>query len=151
MLRKLRIAFSAVCGIVCLLLVALWLRSYRWQDVCGFQLPHSQRLSAMSMRGQLSFRKQVSSVDGLFRIRSYQIDRIFRNLARVSGESVETLNSMPRDNRLSFLVVPHWFHALAAALIAPVPWIKWRFSLRTLLIATTLAALVLGAIVYAVR
>ncbi len=26
--RKLRIAFSATCGIICLLLIALWVRSY---------------------------------------------------------------------------------------------------------------------------
>ncbi len=31
-LRLLRIAFSAVCGIVCLLLIALSVRSYWWFD-----------------------------------------------------------------------------------------------------------------------
>ena len=30
--RKLRIAWSAVCGIVCLLLIVLWVRSYWWRD-----------------------------------------------------------------------------------------------------------------------
>jgi hypothetical protein len=33
--RKLRIAFSAVCGIACVLLIALWVRSYMWRDNDG--------------------------------------------------------------------------------------------------------------------
>ena len=39
------------------------------------------------------------------------------------------------------------------AALAAAPWIRWsrRFSLRTLLIATTLVAVVLGLIVYAAR
>ena len=36
-------------------------------------------------------------------------------------------------------------------LIAAIPWIPSRFSLRTLLIVTTLVAVLLGALVYAVR
>src|SRR5436309_31493 len=31
-LRYLRIAFSATCGIACVLLVVLWVRSYWWYD-----------------------------------------------------------------------------------------------------------------------
>jgi hypothetical protein len=45
---------------------------------------------------------------------------------------------------------PHWFVASAAAIFAAVPWIRWsnRFSLRTLLIITTLVATVLALIVW---
>jgi hypothetical protein len=40
-------------------------------------------------------------------------------------------------------------HVLSIATLAIVPWIKWsqRFSLRTLLFATTLVAVVLGLVV----
>src|SRR5688572_16156142 len=34
-LRKLRITFSVLCGIVCLMLIVLWLRSYWWWDGFG--------------------------------------------------------------------------------------------------------------------
>jgi hypothetical protein len=55
----------------------------------------------------------------------------------------------------SFLVcVPYWFLVPLAAAFAIGPWVKrfkWHFSLRTLLIATTLVAVLLGAIVYAIR
>jgi hypothetical protein len=49
------------------------------------------------------------------------------------------------------LMFPHWFLVLLSAAFATAPWIRWRFSLRTLLIATTLVAVVLGLIVWAAR
>ena len=42
----------------------------------------------------------------------------------------------------------HWLPALLFAAVAAIPWLRWRFSLRTLLIATTLVAVVLGLIVW---
>jgi hypothetical protein len=44
MCRKLRIAFSAVCGILCLLLIVLWVRSHRAEDRA------SGRLSSIGIR-----------------------------------------------------------------------------------------------------
>jgi hypothetical protein len=49
------------------------------------------------------------------------------------------------------LVIPYWSLVLVTPLLAVAPWIRWRFSLRTVLIATTLVAVVLGLIVYASR
>ena len=43
---------------------------------------------------------------------------------------------------------PIWFLILVASTFAAVPCFHWRFSLRTLLIATTLVAIVLGLIVW---
>jgi hypothetical protein len=40
---------------------------------------------------------------------------------------------------------------LLTAACAPLSWIRWRFSLRTLLFATTLVAVVLGLVVWAAR
>ncbi len=50
-----------------------------------------------------------------------------------------------------FAYIPHWFVIILAATSGIVPWLRWHFSLRTLLIATTLIALVLGLAVYAAR
>jgi hypothetical protein len=47
--------------------------------------------------------------------------------------------------------VPHYALMLFPAACATLPWLRWRFSLRTLLILMTLAAAVLGLVVYAVR
>lgn len=51
------------------------------------------------------------------------------------------------------ILVPHWFQVVVFVLIAAVPWSPWsrRFSLRTLLIATTLLAVVLGLAVWSAR
>jgi hypothetical protein len=43
--------------------------------------------------------------------------------------------------------LPYWFACATAAICAAIPWSVKRFSLRTLLIATTLIAAVLGLIV----
>ena len=42
--------------------------------------------------------------------------------------------------------IPHWFAVLLTATIGAVAWPNWsrRFTLRTLLIVTTLIAVVLG-------
>ena len=49
--------------------------------------------------------------------------------------------------------VPIFFLALLIAVLAYLPWnpLFWRFSLDTLLFITTLVALVLWMIVYAIR
>jgi hypothetical protein len=44
--------------------------------------------------------------------------------------------------------MPHWFLIVVTIILSAIPWFQ-RFSLRTLLIATTLVAVVLGIIVAA--
>jgi hypothetical protein len=51
----------------------------------------------------------------------------------------------------AFALCPHWFAASVVTLIAATPWLRFQFSLRTLLIATTLVAVVLGLVVWASR
>jgi hypothetical protein len=45
------------------------------------------------------------------------------------------------------LFLPHWFLAVVVGSIGAVPWIKRRFSVRTLLIATALVAVGLWLII----
>jgi hypothetical protein len=45
------------------------------------------------------------------------------------------------------LAAPHWLLLLYTVTLGTIPWLHWRFSLRTLLIAMTLVAVVLGLIV----
>jgi hypothetical protein len=44
--------------------------------------------------------------------------------------------------------IPDWLLIFISIAFAAAPWIRWRFSLRTLLIATTLVAVVLGLVVW---
>jgi hypothetical protein len=45
------------------------------------------------------------------------------------------------------IIAPYWSVTVVVLLIAAVPCIEWRFSLRTLLIATTLFAAVVRLVV----
>ncbi|MEX0612635.1 MAG: hypothetical protein WD738_07065 [Pirellulales bacterium] len=49
--------------------------------------------------------------------------------------------------RRFYVYVPYWFPILLAGALAAAPWINWRFSLRNLLIATALIAVLLAALV----
>jgi hypothetical protein len=49
---------------------------------------------------------------------------------------------------LSYVNVPYWFSILIFLILTAVPWIR-RFSLRTLLIATTLVSVVSALIAWA--
>ena len=59
----------------------------------------------------------------------------------------------PLDRQSMFVVVPHRLPIAVFVLLAIAPWIRWsrRFSLLTLLIATTLVAAALGLIVYVAK
>jgi hypothetical protein len=140
--RKLRIAWSIVGGIACVLLIALWVRSYTRSPTRGA----GDRLS------------HYDSQHRLLRVWSLQGEILFSIAERRSGRW--TMH-VPQDSVLGFgagsndssssIVIPHWFAVSAAGIFAAAPWLPLRFSLRTLLIATTLVAAILGAIVYAAK
>jgi hypothetical protein len=77
----------------------------------------------------------------------------FDSFISFTSDEGTLLFAYPADNfgtQVKFINVPSWFTVLIAATLAVLPWIQWskRFSLRTLLIATTLIALMLGIIVW---
>jgi hypothetical protein len=49
-------------------------------------------------------------------------------------------------NRNMVIVLPHWLLTLAMLMLAAVPWIRWsrRFTIRTMLVITTLIAVALA-------
>src|SRR4051794_25226064 len=53
--RKLRIAFSVACGIACVLLVVLWIRSYWWHDAVYGPLPGNHRFDLSAACGKVRF------------------------------------------------------------------------------------------------
>ena len=108
--RKLRIAWSVVWGIACVLLIALWVREYR----------------------------QAHLIVDSFENRPAPNRSIFIHLKREPAFSC------------GFSGVPYWSIAVGFVALGAATWINWdgRFSLRTLLIATTLLAVMLGLIVW---
>lgn len=151
--RKLRIAWSVGCGLICLLLIVFWVRSY-WQ---------SDYLASRNSICYLDCISDVGSMDFAFRRESQQLSRFSGlNLEFASNNSSQSAYSPiigfaddgSWGGRHTWVVwFPHWLAAFVAVGFTAMPWIRWskRFTLRTLLIATTLVAAVLGLIVYAER
>ena len=151
--RKLRIAWSVVCSIACVLLIVLWVRSYWWMDSLTFKFPAWQ--SGIQMN---SFQSTTE-----IGIRDYGFDENFFTVTHeriISRSEIQDDFGRVLDTRWFhviggrgdiLVIVPDWFLMLISIAFAAVSWLPWRFSLCTLLIATTLVALVLGLIVYATR
>jgi hypothetical protein len=138
MLRKLRIAFSVVCGIVCLLLIVLWVRSCNTSDTLFGRIDHYRVFSLHSSEGVIFLLKEESEV-GDWEIHSIVHPPGMEGY-RESRWRVGTTGSPGW-----FVVAPYWFFVAAFALIGIAFWRPpLRFSLRTMLIATTLVAVVLG-------
>jgi hypothetical protein len=143
-LRYLRIAFSATCLIACVLLVVLWVRSYWWMDIV-----------------QVRADRAIVSCPGHIRTLGINLAQRFGARMLISIQQGLTF-APPKYSFLGFgyspmttgewITIPDWFPVLLTATLAATPWIHWskRFSLRTLLIATTLVAVVLGLAVYIV-
>jgi hypothetical protein len=155
--RKLRIAWSVLWAILCLLLLALWWRSYWWKEY-AFRPISSQNVVSFS-----SYKGQAHAGIGRLRLGSYVQKRDGSYVkVHASGWQLGGEGASGRDPnyRLAFRLqpylsveTPHCLLVLASITAAVAPWIHWskRFTLRTLLIATTLLAMVLGLIVWATR
>ncbi len=144
MARKLRIAWSVGCGIACLLMLALWVRSYWWIEHIGGPLSQTHRLSAWSSDGGMVIRV-IYAPYGY----NWYLHRTSRSQPGFSASKVRfgsAFQLLPNHIEL-----PHWSVVLLSAAFGVVPWIKpsRRFSLRTLLIITTLIAVLLWVIIYA--
>jgi hypothetical protein len=141
-LRSLRIALSGTCLIACVLLIVLWMRSY-WRLDVWVRNNNSSSTIVRADTGLVTFsqskhRSTLSSHDGWVHIVEnaswgmvyWQFDWIWRP-------------------DIVLVRTPVWIPAFAVAIFAGVPWIRWskQFTIRTMLIATALIALVLGIIV----
>ena len=146
--RKLRIAWSVGCGVACLLLIALWVRSY-W--VYEGIVRQNKRLSEptivmfASNRGTVIFSRRVvpPSLVGPPDEWTYQTARHdFATTRRFT---------LIHDHKDFMVQFPTWLPAVVLYGLAAAPWIRWRFGLRTLLIAITLAAVTLALVIYVSR
>jgi hypothetical protein len=154
--RKLRIAWSVAWGIACVLLIVLWVRSYWWVDIVYYR-PASKTLFLMrSDQGAVSCGDWSDRVGTMGDPPSLGWTR--RRWPFREGTEVANCPLFKRVFRwfdatsLFGYQLPVWFPTIFFATFAVAPWIvrdsHWRFSLRTLLIATTLVAVLLGLIVW---
>ena len=147
MLRPLRIAVSVVSCICCVLVILLTVRSFTWADQTAVRISATYHIMITSQLGGLGF--YLDDSPRVIRI-SRRIDELYAN---ANGPRPQPWAHFSYPYGKYGFNIPHWFVALACGMLATVPWKpwRWRFSLRTLLLATTAVAAALGLIIYAVR
>jgi hypothetical protein len=146
--RKLRIAWSVFCGLPAIVLISWWVRSYWWVDQVFLPVTKSTNLVVSSIPNAFGF--------GFVEKSSAATQTWITNQ---TAEWIAIGEPHDRSDFLTYLqffnagvAMPYWLGLLLSAAFAAGPWIgilKWRFSLRTLLIATTLVAVGLGLTVWA--
>jgi hypothetical protein len=135
--RKLRIAWSVGCGLAALLLSVLWVRSYRTSDCIS-----RDKIEISSLSGVVQFARASPPV--------------YPGWLLTSDPVSDALGTMPSfefyvEPSYCYVNVPHWLLMLMSTTFASIPWLRWRFSLRTLLIGMTVVAAILGLVIWAAR
>ncbi len=160
--RKLRIAWSVMCGIACLLLIVLWAHTVHNQ-IKGFTwVSDSRTVSFVIFRHWIQFDGGYydASFPDALRPDGYYYDHHVDHPDPLTSPVHRWLaqhHNPPLTDRSTMTIAgPLWCPILLTTLLAILPWTisldrLRRFSLRTLLIATTLVALVLGLAVWAAR
>jgi hypothetical protein len=138
--RSLRIAWSVAFGIFSVLLVALWVRSYWIADFVSFTSP--TRTFDLWSRDETTNIYHLNHLAFGERIAFQEYGWDFRS--EPSSPVVERFKTnLPSTFYVRF---PIYLLVIPFAVIACVPWLPWTFSVRTLLIATTLVAVLLGTV-----
>jgi hypothetical protein len=168
MLRYLRIAFSAGCVVMCLLLIVLRVQSHFQYDTLELKTK-SRLLQLRSWNGRLEFslynalrrNAAMTSQTAQVMVNMFSQGRPFlsRTGHRFRSRNWKTgffgFGWQNTPNRTT-VFAPYWFPILLCIVLASLaasPEIQWtrRFSLRTLLVVTTLVAVLLGSLTYVGR
>ncbi len=151
LIRWLRITASAVCLVVCGLLVALWVRSYWRLDGIRGPLSSTKQLYIASSMGKFAVR--VVDADPTIHWGVKSIKRLGKDRLRAMGR-VAVVDNRKFGFKGDDFLIPHWLLMLpfaALGTLAAIPWICWRFSIKTMLIVTAVVAVILGIIVWLTR
>ena len=135
--RKLRIGWSVMWGVAAVLLVVLWVRSYLLVDVVDVAC-------VARWHGAISRQGTIYIDSGL----SWTGSATYHKFEWPALEWMVFKNDPEVDVKAGNVAFPVARLVLLTAACAPLSWISRRFSLRTLLIATTLVAVALGLIVW---
>jgi hypothetical protein len=149
--RKLRIAWSVVWGVACVLLIVLWVRSYHIEEAIDGPIWNNYSGGIWSTLGTMQFVvRNYGSVWTKVSIPPRQDDdpsgsQVFQSHL---GVSIRRLSSNGGDC-CTIVKLRYWLLVVLSNCVAICVWLPFkRFSLRTLVIATTLVAVTLGLIVW---
>jgi hypothetical protein len=151
--RYLKISWTILCGLAAVLLIVVWVRSYRLNEVF-FGPVNNSILAFGSTQGKLSV---MHSMRQPLPHEAWHYDGTLINESEdMWAPSWHAYYSflgigLRIEQRVWLLAIPHWCFVASCAAFSMLPWLAWRFSLRTLLLATTLVGLVLGFAAWAMR
>ena len=142
--RKLRIAWSVGWGLAGVLVIVMWVRSYRAPTTVELIVTPRTRYYLHSVAGTIAVQRWHRTFAGrefmpIFNASSlpWLVTNAGIKIQRDSSRGIESLS------------ISYWLVILGDVIVAFLPWLPFkRFSLRTLLIATTLVAVALGLIVW---
>jgi hypothetical protein len=153
--RNLRIAWSVMWGLAAVLLIVLWVQSFYFGDVILWSVTKWNGLQFTSTQGGLTV--QHCSLDGA----GHHGGMVFANwLWSTSpvggfGGDTQTILGFNLRHLPYYVAFPYWVPVAMCMALAAAPFLVGKpllhFSLRTLLIAMTLVAAVLGLIVTVMR
>jgi hypothetical protein len=147
--RSLRIAWSVMLGIPCLLLIAMWVRSYWWTDIVRGPLPAAYGFNLASIQGEVGFCAFESTIPDFALVSDAYVPPANDGQLFAHPIANPNLGFTFGPQPLGFMVVaPYWFWFDLCAVMAIGPWMRWRFSARKLLIAVTIVAIQLGLAAY---
>jgi hypothetical protein len=158
LIRRLRIAVSMFFAVVAVALCVLWVRSYEWRDnLYSNFFPLTVMISSQQGRcAFVAFAGGTGDKKSIFATNSWQLTNYMRYRKEFFPFDHDSNRKLGFDcyyRGVDYWGVfsPHWFLAFAAAVGVGLAWkpISTRFSLRTLLVVTTLVAVVLALGVWA--
>jgi hypothetical protein len=134
MFLNLRSAFSAMCGIFCLLLIALAVRSYSARDALRGSIGGNV-LNVQSLRGELGIGFYRWPYKRVAWSTTSQTDNMEALWPPVKGKpplSWLGIRRLTDGNEQTFVIVPLWLVVVIVATLAALPWSRWprRFSVR---------------------
>jgi hypothetical protein len=147
--RKLRIAWSVAWGVVAVLLCVLWVRSYWICDEVAKVDGMGYFPTLGSNSGTVYYARSKISIFLSPDSPIYSQSWTYRCQDATKPQTL--FRWSPNSEWYVSIYVPYWLPVLVTVAIAAGLWLPSRFSLRTLLIATTLVAVALGLIVWVSR
>jgi hypothetical protein len=157
LIRVVRITWTAFWGIACVLLCVIWVRSY-WRTE---YLERAVKVSPIYASGDI---ENIVNLPGRLEFLSWHIvSNMSVNYTppswtyRAYGDVAKNYKSLTWDSRFAtqrVVIFPHYIAVLLVGGLGIAPWIRHlplRFSLRTLLIAMSLVAVGLGAVLWLSR
>ena len=151
MRRYLEIGLAVLSLAMCILFAALWVRSHRWANIVDLQAG-AKPFQIISIEGQLKIMAsgRLMQSQYSFDSRAYSVDSsaaatIWRHVQRFANSKGFGL----QRGEQATILFPYWFPCLVFATAASVLGFERlrRFSIRSLLVATALFAVLLWIIV----